>query len=77
MSDDTIAAIATAEVARTIRFLNALFGTWLIAAPWLLGGGGTVASWAGVGAGLALIGLTLPRGRRSEEHYAGWDRFVI
>jgi uncharacterized membrane protein len=73
----TVAAIATAEVARPIRFLNALFGAWLIVAPWLLGGGGTVASWAGVGAGLALIGLTLPRGRRSEEHYAGWDRFVI
>ena len=28
-------------------------------------------------AGLALIGLSLPRGRRSAEHYAGWDRLVL
>lgn len=27
--------------------------------------------------GLALVGLSIPRGRRSKEHYAGWDRFVI
>jgi hypothetical protein len=73
----TVAAIATAEVARPIRFVNALFGIWLIVAPWLLGGGGTIASVAGVGAGLALIGLSLPRGRRSEEHYGGWDRYVV
>ena len=26
--------------------------------------------------GLALLGLSLPRGERSE-HYAGWDRFVL
>jgi hypothetical protein len=73
----TVAAIATAEVARPIRFVNALFGIWLIVAPWLLGGGGTIASVAGVGAGLALIGLSLPRGRRSGEHYGGWDRYVV
>lgn len=27
--------------------------------------------------GLALIALSLSRGRRSEEHYVGWDKFVI
>ena len=36
--------------------------------------GGFVAS---VGVGLLLIGLSLPRGKRSGEHYAGWDRFVV
>ena len=27
--------------------------------------------------GLALVAFSIPRGRRSDEHYAGWDRFVI
>lgn len=27
--------------------------------------------------GLALIGLSLPRGRRSSEHSAGWDRYIV
>ena len=73
----TVAIIATAEVARALRFINAAFGAWLIAAPFLLDGAGTLASVVSVALGLALIGLSLPRGRRSKEHYAGWDRFVI
>jgi nucleoside-diphosphate-sugar epimerase/uncharacterized membrane protein len=73
----TVAAIATAEVARPIRFINALFGAWLIVAPWLLAGSSTIASWTGAAAGLALIALSLPRGKRSEQHYAGWDRYVV
>jgi hypothetical protein len=32
----TIAVCAMAEVARLLRFINILFGLWLIAAPWLL-----------------------------------------
>jgi uncharacterized protein (DUF934 family) len=27
--------------------------------------------------GLALIGLSLPRGTRSSEHYGGWDRAIV
>ena len=27
--------------------------------------------------GIALIGLSLPRGKRSDEHYGGWDRYVV
>ena len=73
----TVAAIATAEVARPLRFLNALFGIWLAVAPWLLGGAASFATWMEVAAGLVLFGLSLPRGRRGNEHYAGWDRFVV
>lgn len=29
----TVAIIATAEVARPLRFINALFGIWLVIAP--------------------------------------------
>lgn len=73
----TIAVIAMAEVARPLRFLNCLFGTWLVLAPWLLDGGDFVAKVASVIAGLVLIALSLPRGKRSDEHYGSWDRFVV
>ena len=72
----TISIIAMAEVGRPLRFINVPFGIWLIAAPWLLTGASTLAAVNGVLAGLLLIGLSLPRGTRSAEHYGGWDRFV-
>ena len=73
----TVAIIATAEVARPLRFINVLFGAWLLLAPWVLEGASTVAAAVSIVLGLALIGLSLPRGRRSSEHYAGWDRYVV
>ncbi|WP_163269926.1 SPW repeat domain-containing protein [Chelativorans alearense] len=73
----TIAVTAMAEVARPLRFINAAFGLWLIAAPWLLAGGGPLAAAHGGVAGLILIVLSLPRGARSQEHYGGWDRYVF
>jgi len=73
----TVAIIATAEVARTLRFINAAFGAWLVAAPFLLAGASSAGTVASVAVGLLLIGLSLPQGKRSGEHYAGWDRFVV
>lgn len=73
----TVAIIATAEVARTLRFVNAAFGLWLIAAPFMLEGANAAAVVASVILGAALVGLSLPRGKRSEEHYAGWDKYVL
>jgi nucleoside-diphosphate-sugar epimerase len=73
----TVAVIAMAEVARALRFINAAFGLWLIAAPWLLSGAVSAASWASVVAGVAVILLSLPRGPLSKEHYGGWDRYVV
>ena len=73
----TTAVIAWAEVARPLRFLNLGFGLWLVIAPWLLGGGTVPGSLVGILAGLALIILSLPRGRRSAEHYGSWDRYVV
>lgn len=73
----TVAVIATAEVARALRFINAGFGLWLVAAPWMLDGASLLASWASVGIGLGLVALSLPRGVRSKEHYASWDRYVV
>ncbi|MEQ7154195.1 NAD-dependent epimerase/dehydratase family protein [Brevundimonas aurifodinae] len=73
----TVAIIAMAEVARPLRFLNVLFGLWLIAAPWLLQGSNVTGDVAGMVAGLALVALSLPRGRRSQEHYGSWDRLIV
>src|SRR5439155_21996630 len=58
----TVAVIAWAEVVRALRFVNVLFGVWLIAAPWLLGGTTTGTIWNDVLVGAALIMLSLPRG---------------
>src|SRR3546814_10828966 len=66
----TVAIIATAEVARALRFINVALGAWLIAAPFLLTGVGHLGAIMSVVVGIALIGLSLPRGKRSAEHYA-------
>src|SRR3546814_5722185 len=73
----TVAIIATAEVARALRFINVALGAWLIAAPFLLTGVGHVGAIMSVVVGIELIGLSLPRGKRSAEHYASWDKYVI
>ena len=71
------AVIAWAEVARPLRFLNILFGLWLIAAPLLLDGGTIAGSFLGTALGVALLPLSLPRGRRSKDHYGSWDRYIV
>lgn len=66
-----------AEVARPLRFVNVLFGAWLVFAAWFLEGASPIARWSDLAVGVALIALSLPRGTRSRDHYAGWDRFVV
>ncbi len=73
----TVAIIATAEVARALRFVNVAFGAWLVAAPFLLTGVGHLGAIVSVVVGIALVGLSLPRGKRSADHYASWDKYVI
>ncbi|MDW9377850.1 hypothetical protein GOC57_28595 [Sinorhizobium meliloti] len=71
----TVAVMAMAEVARRLRFINVAFGLWLIAlaAP---GAGIFAAAHSGL-AGLVLVALSVPHGKRSEEHYGGWDRYIL
>ena len=57
----TVSVIAFAEVARPVRFLNIPLGLALIAAPFLAEAT-TLHTYAGILAGLLLIGLSLPRG---------------
>ncbi len=73
----TIAVCAMAEVARPLRWLNVSFGLWLLFAPWLLAGATIGSTLNDALAGLLVIGFSLPRGRRSKEHYGAWDRYVV
>ena len=72
----TFAVIACAEVARSLRFVNLLFGAWLIPAPWLLSGTTKGTTWNDVVVGAALIALSLPRGT-VRQRYGTWDRYIL
>lgn len=70
----TTAVTALAPVARLARLLNMVIGTTLFFAPFMVS---TV--WSSfllsVSAGVALILLSIPRGR-VRESYGDWDRFI-
>ena len=73
----TFAIIAWAEVARPVRFINILFGAWLLAVPWLLdGAGSTLAVWNSVLCGALLIVLSIPRGP-VRDFYGAFDRYIF
>ena len=73
----TVAIIATAEVVRVLRLLIIPFGLWLIIAPWVLSGASAAGTWVSMVLGLLLVALSLRRGKRSREHYASWDRYIL
>ena len=68
-------AIACAEVARPARFLNVVFGLALLVTPFVFETttAGLVASGL---CGLALIGLSLPRGA-VRSAYGSWNRWIV
>lgn len=73
----TIAVTALAEVARAARFLNIPLGLWVAASPFVLAGADDGAAIVRVVIGLGLVAASLPRGRRTNEHYGGWDRYIV
>ncbi|MCI0460817.1 MAG: vitamin K epoxide reductase family protein [Gemmataceae bacterium] len=72
----TFAVIAIGEVARAARFVNVLFGAWLVGTPWLLTGFTPGAQWTDVVVGAVLILLSLPRGH-VKERYGSWQRYIV
>lgn len=72
----TIAVASLAEMARPVRFLNILFGIALMGAPWMFDGGSPLADALGVLAGIALIALSIPRGKVAHR-YGNWNRFIV
>jgi len=71
----TVAVIALAEVGRTARFVNVLFGAWVIASPWLLGGATTSATWNDMIVGALVLILSFPRGLIGER-YGSYQKFI-
>ena len=71
----TFAVMALADVGRALRFVNVLFGGWVIAAPWLLGGATTASRWSDVIAGALVILLSLRHGPVGER-YGSWERYI-
>ena len=54
-----VSVIAMAEVARIARFVNILFGAWLVASPVVVDSGNTLSTAVDVLAGVALIAIAL------------------
>jgi hypothetical protein len=71
----TFAVIAWGEIARPARLINIALGFWLAAAPWMLSGATTTSRWNDLAVGLALIVLSLPRGK-IKERFGTWNRFL-
>lgn len=73
----SVSIIATAEVVRALRFINLALAVWLAASPFLSAQSTISATSVSLASAALIAALSLPRGRRSKEHYAGWDRFVL
>ncbi|MEW5916550.1 MAG: vitamin K epoxide reductase family protein [Gemmatimonadota bacterium] len=72
----TVAVIAMAEVGRALRFVNVLFGAWIVGTAWTLGNVSGAARWIGLATGIAVIVLSIPRGV-VREVYGRWQRVVV
>jgi hypothetical protein len=72
----TVSMTSLAEIARSVRYLNVIFGVALITVPWVLDGGSLLADLASVATGIALVLLSIPRGQ-IRNSCGSWDRFII
>jgi uncharacterized membrane protein len=72
----TWAVIAFGEVARPARLLGIPTGVWVAVAPWLLTGGSDLSRWVDTLAGVLIVALSVRRGH-IEEHFGGWNRYLL
>ena len=70
-----VAVVATAELARGLRFLNVVVGAAALVVPMLLGDAPAGLWWTNVGVAAVLVASTLPRGA-IRQSYGSADRFV-
>lgn len=71
-----VAVVAMAEVVRAGRLLNVLLGLWLLVGLFVQGGASVGAQVNSVFAGLALLLLSIPRGKITER-YGSWHRYIF
>jgi hypothetical protein len=72
----TIAAVATAEVTRTARFVNVIAGVVVLILTLIFSSGSTAILMSGITSAVLLIIVSIPRGI-IVERYASWDRLII
>jgi hypothetical protein len=71
----TVAAVATAEVTRIVRFVNIPLGLLLVIAAFLFARDVPVVFCSEVISALLLIVLSIPKGK-IVERYGTWDKYV-
>ncbi|MFW6257164.1 MAG: SPW repeat domain-containing protein [Prolixibacteraceae bacterium] len=71
----SMSIISMSEVVRSLRFINVLFGAWLIASIWIFDNPGTAVMWSQIIAGVALIALSFRRGSINDEH-GGFNKHI-
>jgi hypothetical protein len=67
--------ISMSEVLRSVRFINILFGLWLIAATWVLGTNNDAAMWNGVISGALLLALSFRKGKIQDKR-GSFDKHI-
>ncbi len=68
----TMAVCAIWEVLRALRWVNALCGAWLLAAPWLLGVEHDAARINSMVCGVLAFALSLSKGKQKRPYGGGW-----
>ncbi len=71
----TVAAVATAEVTRTARFVNVIAGLVVLILTLTFSSGSTAILISGIASAILLIIASIPRGVIIER-YASWNRFI-
>ena len=71
----TWAVIAFGEIVRPVRLLNVLMGLGVVAAPWLLAGDTGWSRWNDVIVGVAVMVLSIRRGR-IQERFGEWNSYL-
>lgn len=69
----TFSVMAWSEAGRPLRFVQILFGAWLILAPWLISGYTGLGTGASLVSGLALIALAVPLGPVTS-NFGAWNK---
>ncbi len=70
-----VSIIALAEVFRSVRYLNIIFGLGLCIAPWVVTEGNTTALCNNLVVGVLILALAPIKGRVAEK-YGYWERFL-
>jgi hypothetical protein len=71
----TVAAVATAEVTRTVRFVNVIAGVIVFILTLIFSSGSTAILISGIASAVLLIIVSIPKGV-IVERYASWNRFI-